>query len=128
MGARELLIIAEIRLPTSPRPIPVLLSSSEREHIYRRHPEIRHYEHVIVQAFRHPRIVIKDIVHDSTLNFFADCDSQHHVMVSLELGVHPDVGRVKSARIQRTSRTLKMKSKALAHYGVNAVVFENEGK
>jgi len=64
-------------------------------------------------------------VHDGTLNFFVEFDIRHHVMVSVEFGEHVEVGRVKSARVQRVTRTCKMRSKAIARRGERAVVYED---
>ncbi len=86
-----------------------------------------HNERALVRALRHPSFIVKDVVHDGTLNFFGVFDNRHHVMVSVDFGTDLEVGRVKSARVHRMSRTLKMK-KAIARFGEGALVFEHWGK
>ncbi|MEJ7901505.1 MAG: hypothetical protein WKF63_06630 [Thermomicrobiales bacterium] len=128
MTSGEHLIIADIEFLDAPNVVPAIFSFSEREHIYRRHPEMVDREHAIVQTFRTPGMVIRDTVHRDTLNYFAEFGSRHHILVSVELGRYPYAGRVKRSRIQRMSRTFKMRMKAVMSLGSEAVVVEHWGK
>jgi len=83
MTSGEHVIIADIEFLDAPNVVPVISSFSERERIYRRHPEMVDREHAIVQTFRTPGMVIRDTVQRDTLNFFADFGSRHHILVSV---------------------------------------------
>jgi len=124
MTSGDSLVIGEVRMPSLPLPLPIVLGAAERDHIYQHHPELRGMEHSVVQASRTAGMILMDAMYPSTINIIGRHGYRHHIFMSVELVADEGYGRLKSARFQRTRRTSKMKQRALDRFGPGGVILE----